>query len=80
MLTSPYKVGGWAEKGQKIAYVIFEWSLNKMYFFCSNQLNLSEYTRLEHKKHSLSPKNCLLEIKACNLEIHFIHIYNTLVS
>ena len=27
MLTSAYKVGGWGKKGQKHAYVIFEWSL-----------------------------------------------------
>ena len=27
MLTSNYKVGGWGKKGQKHAYVIFEWSL-----------------------------------------------------
>ena len=27
MLTFAYKVGGWGEKGQKNAYVIFEWSL-----------------------------------------------------
>ena len=26
-ITSDYKVGGWGEKGQKYAYVIFEWSL-----------------------------------------------------
>ena len=61
------------------------WFLANSFFglrfsFCSNQLNLSEYTRLEHKKHNLSPKNCLLEIKACNLEIDFIHVYNTLVD
>ena len=29
MLTSDYKVGGWGKKGQKYAYVIFEWSLIK---------------------------------------------------
>ena len=29
MLTSAYKVGGWGEKGQKYAYVIFEWSLSQ---------------------------------------------------
>ena len=37
MLTSAYKVGGWGEKGQKYAYVIFEWSLAKYEnFFIQN--------------------------------------------
>jgi hypothetical protein len=29
MLMSDYKVGGWGKKGQKLAYVIFEWSLTQ---------------------------------------------------
>ena len=29
MLTLAYRVGGWGKKGQKYAYVIFEWSLSK---------------------------------------------------
>ena len=44
-----------------------------MYFFCLNQLNLSKYTTLEHKKHNLSPENCLLEIQASTFEGPFIY-------
>ena len=47
-----------------------------MYSFCSNQLNLSKYTLNEHYKSNLSPKNCLLEIAACNLEGPFIYFKN----
>ena len=37
--------------------------LNKQnVLFCLNQLNLNKYTTLVHKKHNLSPENCLLEI------------------
>ena len=32
MIMSAYKVGGWGKKGQKDAYVIFEWSLNELIF------------------------------------------------
>ena len=38
---------------------------------CTNQLNLSNYTRLKHQKHNLSPKNFLLEIESCNLEVSY---------
>ena len=44
-----------------------------LFFVQINYLDLSEYTRLEHKKHNLSQKNCFLEIDACNLEAYFIY-------
>ena len=44
MLTSAYKVGGWVKKGQKNAYVIFEWSPSytviMTYFFFNGKIHI----------------------------------------